>query len=808
MTITHIQGLSESEVIARRARGQGNNVQFQTSRSYATILRQNAFTFINTVLFAIGIVLVLLGRSGDAAVTAGLVLMNVVVGVVQEGRAKRKLDQIALLTRPKAMVIREGQERTIDPSEIVLGDVLVARPGDQIVVDGQVIGPEDADMDVDESLLTGESDLIPKRPGDPVYSGSFCMTGSALYEAQKVGAASLANQITAGARTFRQVKTPLQREIDLVIRVMVLLATQLGILLFIASALERAPVVETVQIAAVIVALVPQGLFFMTTVTYAMGAVRMAGKGALIQQANAIESLSHTNVLCLDKTGTLTTNRITFHAVHPIGIQPAELAHILGDYAASLSGGNRTIEAMGAAFGGQVRSLREQVPFSSERKWSALAFDDDALRGVYVLGAPEVLQPHLSSDPSPARGGTWGEVGDEWAARGLRVLLLAYRPEVTSLHDAQRQPQLPSDLIPLSVLSFSDELRPEAQATLRGFAEAGIQLKIISGDNPQTVAALARQAGLENVRAVSGLDLSGMGEAQFVQVAEETTIFGRIAPQQKQELVQVLRNKGYYVAMIGDGVNDVLSLKQAHLGIAMQSGSQAARGVADMVLLGDSFAALPAAFREGQRIVLGMQDIVRLFLTRTFYVTLLIVGATIVGLEFPMLPKANSILALLTVGIPTLALAAWARPGAPPRSLLRSVTHFVFPAAFTVAALSLAVYLAYLLTTKNLEIARTALTTTTVLCGILLIPFVEPPTPAWVGGDELSSDWRPTILALGMLVLYGLVMLVPALRSFFELTPLRGLDVILISALVVVWALVLRFVWRARLFERLLQMDT
>ncbi len=804
MTITHIQGLSESEVIARRARGQGNNVQFQTSRSYVTILRQNAFTFINTVLFAIGIVLILLGRSGDAAVTAGLVLMNVVVGVVQEGRAKHKLDQIALLTRPKAMVIREGQERTIDPSEIVLGDVLVARPGDQIVVDGQVVGPEDADMDVDESLLTGESDLIPKGPGDPVYSGSFCMTGSALYEAQKVGTASLANQITAGARTFRQVKTPLQREIDLVIRMMVLLATQLGILLFIASALERAPVVETVQIAAVIVALVPQGLFFMTTVTYAMGAVRMAGKGALIQQANAIESLSHTNVLCLDKTGTLTTNRIMFHAVHPIGIQPAELAHALGDYAASLSGGNRTIEAMGAAFGGQARSLREQVPFSSERKWSALAFDDDALHGVYVLGAPEVLQPYLSL----TQGRDVAAVSDEWAARGLRVLLLAYRPEVTSLHDAQRQPQLPSDLIPLSVLSFSDELRPEAQATLKGFAEAGIQLKIISGDNPQTVAALARQAGLENVRAVSGLDLSGMDEAQFAQVAEETTIFGRIAPQQKQELVRVLRNKGYYVAMIGDGVNDVLSLKQAHLGIAMQSGSQAARGVADMVLLGDSFAALPAAFREGQRIVLGMQDIVRLFLTRTFYVTLLIVGATIVGLEFPMLPKANSILALLTVGIPTLALAAWARSGAPPRSLLRSVTHFVFPAAFTVAALSLAVYLAYLLTTKNLEIARTALTTTTVLCGILLIPFVEPPTPAWVGGDELSSDWRPTILALGMLVLYGLVMLVPALRSFFELTPLRGLDVILIGALVVAWALVLRFVWRARLFERLLQMDT
>jgi cation-transporting ATPase E len=216
--------LLESEVIARRARGQGNNVRFQTSRSYAQILRQNAFTFINTVLFAIGIVLILMGRTGDAVVTAGLVLMNVVVGVVQEGRAKRKLDQIALLTRPKATVIREGQEQIIDPSEIVLGDVLVVGPGDQIVVDGQVIGPDDTHVDVDESLLTGESDLVPKRAGDPVYSGSFCVTGRAAYEAQKVGTESLANQITAGARAFRQVKTPLQRDIDFVIRVMVLLA--------------------------------------------------------------------------------------------------------------------------------------------------------------------------------------------------------------------------------------------------------------------------------------------------------------------------------------------------------------------------------------------------------------------------------------------------------------------------------------------------------------------------------------------------------------------------------------------------------
>ncbi len=296
-------------------------------------------------------------------------------------------------------------------------------------------------------------------------------------------------------------------------------------------------------------------------------------------------------------------------------------------------------------------------------------------------------------------------------------------------------------------------------------------------------------------------------EAQLEQVAEEATIFGRISPLQKEKLVRLFRSKGYYVAMIGDGINDVLSLKQADVGIAMQSGSQATRGVADIVLLGDSFAALPSAFREGQRIIKGMEDIVRLLMTRTFYVMLLVIATQIVGLAFPVTPKHNSVLALLTVGIPILAIAAWPRPGTPPRSVIRSTSHFVFPAALSVSIVALAVYLAFLGTTGDLEIARAALTTTTVLCGLLLIPFVEPPTKWWVGGDVLSGDWRPALLALGMLGLFGMITAVPSLRDFFELTPLRGLDYLLIGIVVAVWALLLRLIWRARLFERLLDLE-
>ncbi len=742
-----------------------------------------------------------MGQIGDALVTAGLVLFNVVVGVFQEGRAKRKLEKIALLTRPKVTVIRNWQENTIDPSEIVLGDVLLARAGDQIAADGQVTG--EGQMEVDESLLTGESELIPKKAGDPVYSGSFCVTGTTYYEAQKVGTDSFANQLIAGARAFRQIKTPLKREIDLIIRILVIMVTPLGILLAISFVIRNIPVVESVRMAAVIVALVPQGLFFMTTIAYAMGVVRVANKGALIQQINAVESTSHVNLLCLDKTGTLTTNRIKLHEMWPVGNtlegNKVKLSRILGDYATNMPDGNRTIEAIKEVLKGQPYHVEEKVSFSSEHKWSALSFNDVTFHGTYVLGAPEVINPYLQSNAD------LNSKIDVWTNDGLRVLLFAYHPENRSLHNVDGKPQLPSGLIPLSLVSFSDELRPEAKEIFRHFTELGIQPKIISGDNTQTVAALYRQVGLsDDVRVISGLDLDAIEQEQLEKVVEETTIFGRITPLQKEKLVRLFRSKGYYVAMIGDGVNDVLALKQAHVGIAMQSGSQATKSVADMVLLGDSFAAVPIAFREGQRIIKAMEDIVRLLLTRTFYVMLLVIATQLVGVAFPITPRHNSILALLTVGIPTLAIAAWARPGTSPRSIIRSTSRFVFPAALTISLVSLAIYLSYLGTTNDVEIARTALTTTMVLCGLVLIPFVEPPTEAWVGGDVLSGDWRPTALALGMLVLYGTIIAIPPLRTFFELIPLHGLDYLLITGVVIAWALLLRIIWRARLFERLI----
>ena len=795
-----LQGLSESEVVARRASGQGNVAPLQTSRSYIQIVRENVFTSVNIIVFVLGLALIFLGQTSDAIVSVSVVFCNVLVSVVQEIRAKRTLDRIALLTRPKASVIREGQERLIDPGEIVMGDILVVRPGDQIVVDGPLVGG--GQLEVDESLLTGESDPISRRAGDMLYSGSFCISGSACYQAEKVGAKSVANQLTAGARAFRRVYTPLQRQINMIIQAMLLVAIFLEILLVIGAQINHTPLVKSVEMAVVTIGIVPKGLLLATSVAYALGALRIAGKGALVQQANAVESLSNVDVLCLDKTGTLTANAMVLDAVYPFGIEESDLRRRLGNYVASISVGNITSTALAAGCNGHVLHVSEEVPFSSVRKWSALAIDDSAQRGVYVLGAPEILQPSLRP------GADLETLVEAEAAQGLRMVLFAFSPDLVPLHDSNGEPRLPTELIPLGVASLRDTLRAQARETLTGFAEAGIQLKLISGDHPETVAALAKQAGLgTDIGVLSGEDLANMEDAQLAQVAEETTIFGRVTPEQKARLVQALRSRNHYVAMIGDGVNDALSLKQADLGIAMHSGSPATRGVADLVLLNDSFAALPRVFREGQRIRNGMHNIVQLFLIRVLYTTMLLVAIMVLG-GFPFAPKQNAILTLLTEGIPTLALAAWARPGiSPQHSFIRSLLNFVLPAALSISLVGLGVYLVELITTSQPLAAQSALTTFAVACGLLLIVFVAPPAKIKVGSNVLNTDWRPLLMALGLLAGYGMLLAIPPLRAYFDLVPLGLSDYALIGVAAIAWGLSLRWTWRARLLERFLQVN-
>jgi len=433
------------------------------------------------------------------------------------------------------------------------------------------------------------------------------------------------------------------------------------------------------------------------------------------------------------------------------------------------------------------------------------------LQGVYVLGAPEVLYPFLRFDAD------LGTFADEEMAQGMRVLLFAFFQAAVPLRTAVGEPTLPNGLTPLGMLSLRDELRPHVRETLAGFAEAGIQIKVISGDHPRTVAALTQQVGIgNNLQVVSGNDLAAMDDAQFARVAEENTIFGRINPQQKERLVRALRDRRHYVAMIGDGVNDVLSLKQANLGIAMESGSQATRGVADIVLLNDTFEALPFAFSEGQRIRNGMHNVIKLFLTRVTYLALLLLTIPTVG-GFPFAPKQKSILTFITASIISVALAAWAQPG--PSSgdkLFRTLIHFILPAVITQSLAGFVVYSVTLLLAQQqisnnpadvVLIAQSALTTFAVFSGLLLVPFVVPPTKFWVGGSELSGDWRPTLLALGMLIVFLIMVAIPAIRAFFSLVPLDSIDYVLIGLITVTWGLIQRWLWRIHLLERFLQLD-
>lgn len=827
-----LSGLSETEAIRRRQQGQGNTVALKTSRTYAKIIRGNVFNAINIILFALGAVMIAIGRAGDALTGVGLVALNMVIGIYQEVRAKRQLDKIALLTRPKVTVIRDGQAREVDPTEVVLGDLIKISPGDQMVADGVVVG--DSSAEIDESLLTGEADLIQKVANDEILSGSFCVSGTTYYQVTRTGNDSFANKLTANAREFQMAKTPLQREIGLILRFLMALAIFLGLQLLLATILSQTPFVRQVQFAAVILGLIPNGLFFMVILAYAMGAVRIVQQGALVQQSNAVESLSRVTVLCTDKTGTLTANRILYDAVHAFETTPAEIERMLADVVSSQSSTNKTSEAIIERLIGKKRALVDEVTFSSKLKWSAVSIDDADLKGVFVIGALEMIKTYLKVLPESA-----DEVLNTLSGQGKRVLTFAYHPQPVKLHSDDGTILLP-ELSLLGFVTFTDELRPHLQQTLDAFRANGIIVKVISGDNPQTVAALAKQAGFPaDSTYVSGTDLALMSPDEFRRAAVENTVFGRITPEQKEALVDALKAEGHYVAMMGDGVNDVLSLKKADIGIAMQSGSSATRNVADMILMGDSFEALPPAFTEGQRIVNGMKDILRMFLTRTAYTALFIVGISLLNLGFPFVPKHSTLLSLFVVGVPTLVLALWARPGKLPKgSLLKEITHFVVPAALFTYVFGMIVYVSAIFITAATELhltitpdmiqsfqryagipydlsapndfireiavlsAQTSLTTFLVYTGLMLVLFVEPPIRWFVGGDEYSGDWRPTAVAGVLLLAFIAILLIEPFRSFAELLPLPIEGHALIGAAAVVWMLVLRAAWRGNWIGR------
>lgn len=810
------RGLSSAEVEARRQAGQGNDAQPHQGTTYLEIVRRNLLTFINVTLVGIGLVLISLGQVKDAVLTSVLPVFTATMGVVQEVRAKRRLDRIALLNRIQPTVVRDDVEVKVTPEDLVVGDVVVVRPGDQIPLDGRVVSS--AYLEVDESLLTGESDSIAKNAGDALYSGSYCIAGQGYLEVEKVGAASLAARITAGAQARKVTLTPLQVEVNRIVHLLIVVATLLLVLLILQTAVFwHASFQDTVIAAAVVLGIVPPGLFLMISITYAVAAVKLVAQNALVQQTNAIESLSNVDVFCMDKTGTLTTNRLTLaDKVLLAGADEGDVERQLGAFAASVPGGTKTSGAIAAAYPAAVAATRQVVAFTSSRKWSGMSSDAAGVHGTFVLGAPDVVCEALSEQPPAAPRA--------WRSDGLRVLLFARSEDILPLKGDDASPQLPAGLHAVAWLAFKDELRPHLTETLRSFERANVALKIISGDDPETVAAVATQAGFApDLTAISGRDLEGASDVTLDAVVESTAIFGRVSPQLKERIVGSLRRNGHYVAMTGDGVNDVLSLKKAQLGIALESGSQATRAVADIVLLNDSFDVVPRAFTEGQRIQRGLQGTLYLFLTRVFSVAFIMLLTSLFLLSFPFLPGHITLLTLLTVGIPTSALMVFAPAGRLPERPVRTLVRFIGPSVVFVASAAFVTYVCvYVFHDQNLSqfsalsfvrrflrtdsdlLARDALTYVLVLCGLWLVAFAAPPTQWFAVIEESTGDWRPTIVAICMLPLYAVIVLIPRLRGFFGINPLEGWLYVLIAVIVPAWMIALRYLWKSSVVDRII----
>lgn len=826
---TPARGLSESEVRARRLNGHGNTEPPPTTRTYGQIVRHNLLTFINVCLFGLGLALVALGRPMDALSAVGLICFNAVITAVQEIRTKRTLDRSLVVASRRVTVIRGGEENRVAPGDLVAGDLVQVEPGDQVVVDGQITRGW---LVVDESLLSGKPQYVPKQKGDHVISGSTCVGGNATYVAEKVGARSLIHRVASGASARRRGPTPLQKQVNFVFGLSLIAAVYIELLLVVRAVVAAANLGDSLEQSAVIANLVPASVVLTVALAYAIGAIRVLRSGALVQEANAVESLSNLSVLCLDKTGTLTTNRFQVDSIEPIGIERGELQRILADLAAS-STTTRVSEAIGASMTGCRRKVEWEIPYSPDRRWGGIAFDDPGgngvppLRGIYVIGIPEVLEPHLQGGYD---GIAMRSAVDAWVERGLMVLQVAGVDVSASVPHHQKNAQLPDGLTPIGFVTLQEELRPEAYAGLTALREAGLELKIISGDDPSAVARVARRAGIEtDVQPISGHELAEMHEIELANAAEKASIFGGVTAAQKEKLVEVLQSRGHYVGMVGDGLNDVLALKRAQVGIAMQTGNDVARDAADMVLLNDSLSTLAPIIGEGQRIVNSLQPALKLFMTRISASALVILSSLTVADVFPIRLRHGTILTILTVAIPTVLLALWAKPGPlNKRGPMRQQAHFVIPAALISSMVGLLLFYGILMLRvlpfisnrahytqaqlqsvlqKDLPTAQTELACFLVLTGLILVVFVAPPTTWWVGGSELSGDRRPTVMALGLTLVFGMLLQVPLFRSLFGLAPLGVRHLAVVVGASVAWLFLLRAVWRVQLGERLLRVE-
>ncbi|HYP55159.1 MAG TPA: HAD-IC family P-type ATPase [Solirubrobacterales bacterium] len=781
------EGLTGAEA-AKRLRKLGPPKE-GASRSTAGIVAGNVFTLFNAIVVFFGLLILSLGLFADAAFLA-IAVVNSYIGIRQELKAKRTLEELAVLVAPHAKVVRDGQIVELPAEEVVPGDVIAVEPGDQLVADGEVIASRG--LTLDESLLTGESDGVRKEHGDRALSGSFGISGSGRYRVDAVREESYAGRLAGEAKAFRHPPSPLQHEVNRVIVATTYVMVPLAAVLLLTFQMRSVDLVEAAQTAtAGLITLIPEGMVLLMSVTFAVAAVRLARNDTLVQQMSATESLAAVDTICVDKTGTLTDGELRLLGVEVAdGADPEAVKAALGRFAASAGDRNRTLETVAAAFPGEASRVGGEVPFSSKWKWSGLEIDGSA----YVFGAPDVLVAAGALELPPGLSRKL----DEQTSAGRRVVAFGESSDGLPADAAASQPPR---LRPLALVVLEETLRPDAAETIAFIAEEGVDLKLISGDARATVTAVAYAVGVpREAGVVEGSELPDDPDG-LADAARRNTIFCRIAPEQKKALVEALRASGRYTAMIGDGVNDVPALKQARLAVAMGSGAQVTKGVADVVLLKDQFARLPEAVAEGRRIARNIHRLGRLYLTKSVYAAALILLVAVPGFAFPFLPRHLTLAAFLTIGVPSFVLALAPSDGPLYRGrLLRALAAFAVPAGLATALGSIACF--FLVDTVfggSLEDGRTAATTTLIVLGLCFVLLLE----RGPGREHIAIQSYMLAMVAGLGALFALILAAAPVRHFFEMSMLGAGQWFLALACAAVGLTIASLLWRLPQIEAL-----
>ncbi|WP_408994371.1 HAD-IC family P-type ATPase [Streptomyces sp. 1268] len=771
-------GLSTAEVAERVARGEVNDVPVRSSRSITEIVRANVLTRFNLIIGVLWVIMLFVAPIQDS-LFGFVIVANTGIGIIQEWRAKRTLDSLAVIGEAKPTVRRDGVAAEISTSEIVLGDLVELGPGDKVVVDGTVA--EADSLEIDESLLTGEADPVLKRAGDPVMSGSFVVAGGGAFTATKVGREAYAAQLAEEASRFTLVHSELRSGISTILKYVtwMMVPTAIGLIISQLVVKDNNFKDSVARTVGGIVPMIPEGLVLLTSVAFAIGVVRLGRKQCLVQELPAIEGLARVDVVCLDKTGTLTEGGMDVTEVRPLnGSDEAYVKEVLRTFGASDPRPNASLQAIIDAYPTgeeDAWTVTDAMPFSSARKYSGAAFTEaDGTASAWLLGAPDVL---LSEGDA-----TLAEI-EQLNEQGLRVLLLA-RVRGDNL-DA---PGAAAGAAPTALVVLEQRLRPDASDTLAYFADQNVATKVISGDNAVSVGAVAGKLGLAGAENTLDARRLPTDPDEMATAMEQNAVFGRVTPQQKRDMVAALQSRGHTVAMTGDGVNDVLALKDADIGVSMGSGSEATRAVAQIVLLNNSFATLPSVVAEGRRVIGNITRVATLFLTKTVYSVLLAILVVCTQVEYPFLPRHLTLLATLTIGVPAFFLALAPNKERAQPHFVRRVMRYAIPSGVIAAAATFTTYLVarhHYTGEGALDAETSAATLTLFLVAMWVLAIIARPYTWWRIGLVAA-------MGLGFLI----VLVVPWLQDFFALKLVGTTMPWTAVGIAVAAAALLEFVWR------------